>query len=54
MWMIAAALGMIALVAGLCVKAPRARRVLVILGALLLAAGLAYGVLVALLLGGIG
>ena len=51
MWIILAALGIIAM--GLLIKAPHTRRTLLFLGTLLLVAGLVYGGLTALLLGGI-
>ena len=53
MWMIGIGLGIILLVVGLLVKERRLRRVLLVLGAVLLAAGLIYGGLVGLLLSGI-
>jgi hypothetical protein len=53
MWIILAALGIIAMLAGLLIKAPDTRRTLLFLGTLLLVAGLVYGGLTALLLGGI-
>lgn len=53
MWIILAALGIIAMLSGLLIKAPHTRRTLLFLGTLLLAAGLVYGGLTALLLGGI-
>ena len=53
MWMIGIGLGIILLVVGFLVKERRLRRVLLVLGAVLLAAGLIYGGLVGLLLGGI-
>ena len=53
MWMIGIGLGIILLAAGFLVKERRPRRVLLVLGAVVLAAGLIYGGLVGLLLGGI-
>ena len=53
MWMIGTGLGAILLAAGFLVKVRRRRRALLILGAILLAAGLIYGGLVGLLLSGI-
>ena len=53
MWMIGIGLGIILLAAGFLVKERRLRRVLLVLGAGLLAAGLIYGGLVGLLLSGI-
>ena len=53
MWMIGIALGIILLVSSFLVKERRPRRVLLVLGAVVLAAGLFYGGLVGLLLGGI-
>ena len=53
MWMIGIGLGIILLAAGFLVKERRLRRVLLVLGAILLAAGLIYGGLVGLLLSGI-
>lgn len=53
MWMIGIGLGIILLAAGFLVKERRWRRALLVLGAILLAAGLIYGGLVGLLLSGI-
>lgn len=53
MWMIGIGLGIILLAAGFLVKERRLRRVLLALGAVLLAAGLIYGGLVGILLSGI-
>ena len=51
MWIILAVLGIVAMLAGLLIKAPHTRRTLLFLGTLLLVAGLVYGGLTALLLG---
>lgn len=53
MWMMLCGLGAAALLAGFWVKEERWRRVLKALGAVLLAAGVLYGALVGLLLGGV-
>ena len=53
MWMIGIGLGAAALLAGRLTKKRRLRRPLRLLGAALLAAGLIYGSLTMLLLGGI-
>ena len=53
MWMMLCGLGAAALLAGFWVKEERWRRVLKALGTVLLAAGVLYGALVGLLLGGV-